>query len=408
MTDSALPNLAFSYRAQTPTGQILSGTIDAADEADARQRLSLLQLQVLELQPSTPRPARRPREMGRDDFAAFNQQLAQLARSGLPVEQGLRLVAEEMGRSLMKETLTQVADDLETGKSLPQAIEAHRGQFPPLYSELVDAGIRSGNLPGILLNLGRHLAMVRRLQTALWRTFSYPLVIMVFFLAIFALIVTRLVPLIADTFKNFEQPLITRLMIGICGILSGEGLAVVLTVLGALLIAGFALLGMAGRDHTFAEGIILRVPLLGPIVRRNLISRWCDAVSIGVDAGMDLPAAISIADLAIGSAALERDGGDIVATLMSGKPATASPKGKVLPPIVAAAIEMASVRNNLAEQLRGLSNLYQDQAEMRIRSVQAILTPFIVICMGIAVSFLLLAVFAPIIALVETISSPHH
>jgi type II secretory pathway component PulF len=410
MTNPASPLLPFSYRAQSSQGQILSGTIDAVDQSDAKQRLGLLDLRVLDLGSAVvavPR-ASRSRVMGREDFAAFNEQLAQLARSGLPVEQGLRLVAEEMGSTPMRATLTEVADDLEAGKSLPQAIDAHRAQFPSLYANLVDAGIRSGNLPGILLNLGRHLTLVTRLQSALWRTFSYPLVVMVFFIGIFAFIVARLIPLFADMFRNFQLPLLTQWMIGLSQALSGAGLSIVLVVLAAIVILGFGLLWTAGRDRNVAEGFMLRIPMVGPILRRNLISRWCDIVSIGVEAGMDLPAAISIADDAIGSAALKADGEAIVAALTAGQQASASPKGRVLPPIVPAAIELASARNNLGEGLRGLSNLYQDQAELRIRSVQMILTPMIVIFMGIAVGILLLSVFAPMIALIETISSPHH
>ena len=71
----------------------------------------------------------------------FNQQLAQLAGAGLPVEQGLRLVAQEMRRGSMRRTIDLVAAELESGKTLPEAVAAHRDKFPPLYSELIDAGI---------------------------------------------------------------------------------------------------------------------------------------------------------------------------------------------------------------------------------------------------------------------------
>ena len=114
---------------------------------------------------SRPRP-HGPKHYAAKIFAAFNQQLAQLTGAGLPVEQGLRMIAAEMRKSSMRRTLDLVAAELESGKTLPEAVAAYRDKFPPLYAQLIDAGIRAGNLSGILLNLGRHLTLVRRLQSA--------------------------------------------------------------------------------------------------------------------------------------------------------------------------------------------------------------------------------------------------
>ena len=102
------------------------------------------------------------RALGGDDFVAFNQQLAQLAKAGLPLERGLRLIAADLGRGRLARAITEVADELERGTPLAEAFDRHRGRFPSLYGRLVDAGVRSGNLSEVLLNLGRHLDMGQR------------------------------------------------------------------------------------------------------------------------------------------------------------------------------------------------------------------------------------------------------
>ena len=115
-----------------------------------------------------------------EDFLVFNQQLApDQCSGGLPVEQELRLVAQEMLKGSMRQTLDLVAAELESWKNpCPRPWAGYRTNFPPLYSELIDAGIRAGNLSGILLNLGNHLdAYPPTARAMLWRkTLSYPVV----------------------------------------------------------------------------------------------------------------------------------------------------------------------------------------------------------------------------------------
>jgi type IV pilus assembly protein PilC len=402
--------MAFAYRAQTREGQTITGIIDAPTAEEARLRLQALQLATVEIETSS-RPSR-PRALHGDDFAAFNQQLAQLTSSGLPVEQGLRLIAAEMGRGSIKRTLEQVAAELERGQSLPQAIERHRAQFPPLYANLVDAGIRAGSLPRVLLNLGRHLTLVRRMQAMLWRTFSYPLLVMVAFSGILCFILIHVLPQFQSTFHDFhvELPGVTAAMMALSNLMATQAALVAMTGVGIIGVIAI-LIWMTARERSVAERFLLWLPLVGPVLRRNLISRWCDVVGIGVEAGMDLPAAIGMADDAIGSAALRQDGQAIVAAVSRGGSIAQAVPGRVLPPMVTAAIDLSSSRNDLPQGLLTLSQLYEQQAEMRLATVETILTPLVILFIGLAIGLLCTALFAPMISLIETVSGPqsfHH
>lgn len=407
-TESHTP-LAFAYRAQTRDGQTISGTIDAISLAEATKRLESLPLSGLKIEPAAHIP--RPGALRGDDFAAFNQQLAQLTAAGLPVEQGLRLIAAEMGRGSLRRTLDLVAGDLEKGMTLPQAIEKHRGQFPSLYAHLVDAGIRTGNLPRILLNLGRHLTLVRRLQAMLWRTFPYPILLCFGFIAMVWLFLARVVPQFQGIFKDFhtELPMLTQIVMSISQGASGTMGQVLLTLMG-LTVAAFILVWMTGRERVVGERVLLWIPLIGPVLRRNLISRWCDAVGIGVDAGMDLPAAIGMADDAIGSAALRSDGQAIISAISSGRPIADVRRGRVLPPMVISAIDLSAQKNDLPQGLLSLSQLYQQQAELRLGAAEVILMPMLIIFLGIIIGLVVMAMFAPMISLIDAVSSPwpHH
>ena len=149
------PTPSFAYKAQIHNGTPITGTIDAADADDAVCLLETMGLRVVEVEPSE-RPAR-PKAVSGDDFLAFNQQLAQLTAAGMPIERGLRLIARDVRSKRLARTISLVAEQMESDKSLSEAFESHRKQFPPMYGRLVDMGVKSGRLPGILLNLGRHV-----------------------------------------------------------------------------------------------------------------------------------------------------------------------------------------------------------------------------------------------------------
>jgi type II secretory pathway component PulF len=403
MTEAAHPLSSFIYRARTADGQAISGAIDAADQSDADRLLANLQLQVLELSPAArPSHLRLPRgQLRGEDFLAFNQQLAQLTGAGLPVERGLRLVAQEMRRGKLRRAVDAVATDLETGKTLPQAIEAHRNRFPPLYSRLIDAGIRAGNLSAVLLNLGRHLTLVRRLQTAIWRALAYPAIVLLAFLFIFLFVMARVVPLCRiEVFRGTVLPVTTQIALAVSDFLWRIPLWPALVVIVAVGLLIFLTLWLITRDRGISEGLLLRLPLLGPIWKRNLLARWCDAVALGVDAGMDLPAAIEVADDAIASPALRADGQAIIAAVSNGRPISAAAAGKILPQIVLAAMELGAAHAQLPQTLHSLCISYQQQSETRLAALQAILTPIVLLILGVFIGLLVLALFAPLMAMI--------
>src|SRR5215211_1034587 len=114
---------AFAYQAQTADGQTLSGTIDASDAEHAGSLLQALRLRVLEISPAAHPP--RPKALRGDDFVAFNQQQMHLTRAGLPVEHGLKLIAQDMRSGRLAETVRQLAAEMERGTPLDQAFEKH-------------------------------------------------------------------------------------------------------------------------------------------------------------------------------------------------------------------------------------------------------------------------------------------
>src|SRR5215469_3180840 len=206
----------FAYEAQSDDGQRVSGTMEAVDAEQAMNRLRTMRVRVLELNLASPRPS--PAKVLRgEEFIAFNEQLAQLAKAGLPLEQGLRLIASDIQGRRLKTTIEQLASELEKGTPLDQAFDKFQDRFPPLYSRLIRAGIRSGDLSGMLLGLGRHLELIQRLRAVLWRTFSYPLFVLIAIGLLISFLGIVVLPQYETIFKDFNirLPAITEMILAL-------------------------------------------------------------------------------------------------------------------------------------------------------------------------------------------------
>ncbi len=396
---------SFAYQAQTPDGLRMSGTVDALDVGEATRRLVELGLRISEIAPIARPP--KPRALRAGDFAAFNEQLAHLAKAGLPLEHGLRLIAADLASGRMSRTVQLVAAELERGTPLPEAFEKHRKQFPSLYGKLVGAGVQSGNLPGVLFNLGRHLELTQRLREAMWRSLAYPLAVLIGLGVVLGLIGMFVLPKFEAIYMDFrmELPAVTQLLLQVGHALPAIAVTVLALAIGLPLL--WVLMRLSGHEGAAIDFVARYVPVIGPVLRRSLAARWCDLLRVAVSSGMDLPAGMMLASEATGSPALMRDGRRLAAQLEAGQPLEPV-RRSLLPPSVPATIQFASGFQDLPATLESLSEMSQRQAELRVAAIPAVITPIFVMIIGVLIGFVILSLVMPMITLIQGMTSPMH
>jgi type II secretory pathway component PulF len=400
---TAEQNDAFAYQAQTAEGQSVAGTINAINLEQAQRLLHALRLRVLQIEP-TRRPPRAKRLSG-DDFLSFNQQLTHLTTAGLPIEHGLRLIAQDMRTGGLRATVQQVASELESGTPLDQAFEKHRDKFPPLYARLVAAGVATSNLPGMLLSLGRHMEMIYRLRAMLWRVFAYPAMVLIALGMVLLFLTVGIIPQFEKIFRDFgtRLPALTLFLLS-----TTKWMPFVLLGL-ALLVVLIAILWQVakatGHDRAVVDLFVVPMPLIGPVIRRNMIARWCDATRLGVEAGLDLPRAIELAGDAVASPRLKRDSDEVIGAINSGKtPDAVIGSTRLLPATVTAAMTLGQQNNDLPRTLATLSEMYQQQAETRLNLVPGVLTPLLIVLMAVLIGMVILGLFLPFIGLIQSLT----
>ena len=409
---------SFAYRAQTIEGDRLDGHILAADADAARFRLQALGLRVLDLSAAPPSPPK-PRAMRGDEFEAFNEQLAQLTAAGMPIEQGLRLIAQDTASGRLADSIRAVAADLESGAELADAFGRHAGRFPSLYGRLIEAGVRAGNLSAVLLNLGRHLQLMSRLRKTIWQATAYPLMVLIaaivllVFLGLFVIppmeaVIESILPHAArDKWwepppNNPPMPIPTQLVFMLGDIAIPLLVVTVVAIVGSFV--GWRVVRAQGNEQLAVERLFMPLPMIGPVLRRNLAARWCDAVSLGVDAGLDLTASIDLANEAVGSPALARDGELLISILESGGELRDTVGLRVLGDSIPIAMHAGTGNHDMAQMMRTLRDMYERQADLRLGVFAATLRPILVIAVGVLLGLIIVGLFLPMVQAIRAVT----
>jgi type IV pilus assembly protein PilC len=308
-----------------------------------------------------------------------------------------------MRRGKVAGTIRQIADELERGEPLGQAFEKRAGQFPPAYGRLIQAGVQTNNLSAMLLNLSEHQQTLGRLRSALWRAVAYPITVFIALCVVVTFLGGWVLPQFEDVFKMFgtRLPWITQFLIDSCSAM------VVLAMVAAGLVIGmlitWQILKASGRDYALRDAVILRLPLVGPVLRRSAIARWCDAVRLGILGGMDLPAAMRTGADAIGSARLRGDVEKLAGALEAGRPIDSQQRLSLIPGTVTASIELSSRQGGLPQTLATLSQMYQQQAQAKVGVIPVVLTPLLLVLLTLIIGFIILAMFMPFTYLLRSL-----
>jgi type IV pilus assembly protein PilC len=184
--------------------------------------------------------------------------------------------------------------------------------------------------------------------------------------------------------------------------------AIVAAVLVIGLIVLWQVMRATGRDAAMRDVIGLHLPLIGQTLKRSLISRWCDAVRLGISGGLDLPAAMRTAADAVGSPRLAREVEQLVLRIEGGQPLDdGGGRRGLIPATVLAAMELSSRQGGpgvLADVLATLSQMYQQQARAKVGLIPAVLTPIMLALLTGIIGFVIVAMFAPLITLIQSVS----
>ncbi|MHC4881715.1 MAG: type II secretion system F family protein [Planctomycetota bacterium] len=395
----------FEYRSVTPSGRLMTGTIEAADIEQAKASLAEMGLQVTELEKTKESVA--AKSIGHNEFILFNEQLASLTQAGIPLEQGLRELAHDAGASKMRTLINGIADELERGTPIDQAIEKHQKDFPPLYGLILKSGVETGRLSEMLTNLNRNLQVELRTRRIIVESLTYPAVV----LALAALIITFLFIMVIPTFSEVLYdmsdgraglPALTYFILKLSQHVWEIWLWIGVVV--GLVVFFWKSLSVTAAGRRTKERFFRSLPLVGRVSRNGLMARFSECMSVLVNAGCTLDDAVELSGQSSSSELLKQDCGTLAAQLQQGSNFLEAGMGcKTIPRLFLYSVQLGAQRNELKENLNSLGRMYAAKTFSLQSQMQALLMPLLIIFLGGTVGIIVLAMFLPMVRMIQVL-----
>lgn len=400
---------AYSFEALDAQGATQKGVIEADTAKAARGLLrarALVPLQVSAVASGDAGDTDRLRTMltrpvfTRTGLAVWTRQLAGLVGSGLTLERSLTALADEADDERQRQLVAALRAEVNAGSPFGKALARFPREFDDIYTAVVGAGEQSGHLGLVLERLADDLEERQTLNAKLLAATLYPAIVTVAAVVIVLLLMTYVVPQVAQVFAGTKRalPTLTVIMLALSAFVRSWGLALL-----ALLAAGIVVLRLALRGEGFRQrfdAAWLKLPLLGRLSRGYNAARFAGTLAMLAGAGVPILKALQAAAETLGNRAMRADALDALVLVREGAPlASAMAQKKRFPGLLSMFARLGEQTGQLPVMLQRAATQLSAEVQRRAMQLATLLEPLLIIGMGMVVMLIVLAVLLPIIQL---------
>jgi len=345
--------------------------------------------------------------MTADELVALNEQIAGMARAGLPLDQGLASLASEMRRGRLRRVTEEIVADLRSGSTLPDAVARRQNDLPPYYARLIEAGVRTGRLPEVLATLTSYARTVAATRNIIIDSLFYPVIVFLFAIVLIGAMAFFVLPQFEQVFTSFGMrlPAITQATLFL-GKHPFSLLVLPASIIVLLIILPWIFLRQTESGQRIWALGLYSVPVVGTLIRAARLSAFSELLSVLVEYEMPLPEAFRLAGLASSDPLMKHEAAGIYNRLTEGAKLAEVLRGRgLLPEWVAWMAAAGEQRGALAGALRQIASIYRRQVESRAALLRTILPAFmIIITAGLLVGTFAFSIMYPLIKLLEGLS----
>ncbi|MCH2135761.1 MAG: type II secretion system F family protein [Phycisphaerales bacterium] len=341
----------------------------------------------------------------------FTRQLSTLQDAGLPLLRSLQILEQQQKPGLMKTTLTNVNEEVEAGSSLSDAFAKSPRAFDRLYVKMVAAGELGGVLDVILQRLANFMEKAQRLKSRIKGAMIYPAVVIFIAVVIVTGIMYFVIPKFQQIFLDFkiELPGITLLLMDASTWVAGTdqvipGWAVIL-VAPIIVFVTVKLLRRTKHGRAAFDWLLLKIPVMGMLVRKTTVARFTRTLGTLVSAGVPILEAINITRDTCGNWVYERALQGVHDSIREGE-TFAEPlrEAKVCDGIVVNMIDVGEETGDLDVMLSKIADNYDEEVDVAVGSMLSLLEPLLICVLGGIVGTIVLALFMPLVTMIQDIS----
>jgi type IV pilus assembly protein PilC len=423
----------FVYEALNSAGKPQKGTIEAGNTEEAIARIKsqgFYPTSVREQQAKkgsgagAPDPqsatAKPKKKSGGGGFGrvsakaltAFTRQLSTLQDAGLPLLRSLQILESQLKPGKMKNILMGVCEEVEGGSSLSEAMSKYPKAFNTLYVKMVNAGEIGGVLDIILQRLAEFMEKSERLKRKIKGAMVYPAVVISIAALILTGIMVFIIPKFEEIFTDFgvALPALTRWLIStsrwFAGTNVGQSIPGVFIVLPSLVLAipAWKLIRAAGPGKAITDTLMLYTPVFGTLVRKTTIARFTRTLGTLISAGVPILEAVKITKETSGNYVFEKALQRVHDSIREGE-GFAAPlrESKTCDAIVVNMIDVGEETGELDAMLLKIADNYDEEVDVAVASLVSLLEPLMVVVLGGIVGTIVVAMFLPLVAMIQSL-----
>lgn len=396
-----ISSMRFSYRAKNQGGETIKGIVEADNQAKAISLLKSRGLFIISIRPGEGWTI----DFGnlhfwggvsQADVAVFTRQLATMINAGLPINDALFGLKEQVNPRFAK-IIGEILRRIEDGESLGKALEGWPRLFDRAYIASIQAGEAAGVLDKVLLRLADDMEEKKKFQSNVRGAMIYPIIVVIAMIVVAVIMMIFVIPKMTALYGELgaDMPTPTKILMATSSFMAHFWWLMFIALGG--LFYGFSMFRKTGKGAETIDRFILKIPVIGPLQEKTTLANVSRTLGLLLSTGVPLAEALDIvADVAnnkvyrqaIRSAARGVEKGQPLSQLLS--------LSGVFPPILYQMVAVGEGTGKMDETLEKVSIYFKGEAETAVKALTAAIEPLIMIVLGIGVGFLVIAVIMPI------------
>jgi len=411
---------SYKFEAMDTTGTEVKDSVDASNEEEASQKIKAMGYFVTKLTAAAGKGgggAKKKKKTGKSRktftmggvstkaLTVFTRQLSTLQDAGLPILRSLRILEKQMKPGVLKNSLIDVVEDVESGMTLSESMAKHPKCFSRLYVNMVRAGEAGGALEIILQRLSEFMEKSESLKKKIIGAMVYPAVVIFVAVSILVFIMVMIIPKFKKIFDEFglQLPWATKTLIATSIWMSNYWYWIPLFPLSVYF--GIKLLRMTKSGNYALDRMALWIPVVGSLIEKTIVARTMRTLGTLISSGVPILEALSIVRDTANNAVFERMFQRVLESIREGD-TIADPlrQARLVDDMVVNMIEVGEETGDLDTMLYKISDFYDEEVDNTVKSLISLLEPIMIVFLGGAIGGIVISLFLPLVKLLEGLS----
>ncbi len=394
----------FVYTARNFEGKVITNDMDGDSKEAVISKLRERGYFVTQIKEKGKEFQLFQRKINSSEISIFARQFATMIGAGVPLVRCLTILGQQCENPRFRDIITKVRQDVEAGSNLSKALGGHPKVFSNLFVNLVKAGEAGGILEEILSRLASYLESSEQLRQKVKGAMTYPVVVS----AIAVLVVIFLIVFVLPTFETIfrdmgdaKLPLPTRILLGLSAFMNQYLILIAIGAVAAF--AGIKKFLDSERGIRLVDTNVLKVPVIGMLQKKVAVAKFTRTLGTLIASGVPILQALEVTADTAGNVVIADAVNKTRASIREGETISEPLKASnVFPPMVVQMIAVGEETGELDKMLTKIADFYDQEVDVAVKGLTSVIEPIVIVFMGIVIGGIVMAIFMPMLELVNT------